>query len=110
RLPAAQDRRLSLLIRSRAGFCRVIHRWLASNIVRDAPGGKAISMQISAVHIEPYFRALDIRVKSLDQPPESHRAVELDEMADLVRGKIIEHEGRREHETPGKRQGARVRA
>src|SRR5260370_27602400 len=36
--------------------------------------------------------------------------VELHEMAHLVRGKVVEHEGRRENEAPGERQYARVGA
>jgi len=36
--------------------------------------------------------------------------IELQEMAHLVRSKVVEHERRRENEAPGERQHARVRA
>src|SRR5260370_39490200 len=36
--------------------------------------------------------------------------VELHEMAHLVRGQVVEHEGRRENEEPGERQYARIGA
>src|SRR5712692_3902844 len=82
----------------------------ASNIPRAAPGGEAISVQVGAVDVEPDFGALDVGVEALHQPPEPRRVIELDEMGNLVRGEVIEHEWRRENEPPGERQYAGIRA
>ncbi len=62
------------------------------------------------MHVEPELGALDVRIEATDQPPEARRVVELDQVRDLVRGEIVEHEGRRQDETPGERQHAGVRA
>src|SRR5262249_60653947 len=60
------------------------------------------------VHIEPSLGALGFRIEPLHQAPEPRRMVQLHEMAHLVRGKVVEHEGRRENEAPGERQHARI--
>ena len=67
-------------------------------------------MQIGPVHVEPDLGAIELGIKTLHQPPEAQRVIELDEMADLVRGEIVEDERGREDEPPGKRQYACVRA
>src|SRR3569832_374939 len=67
-------------------------------------------MQIAAMGVEPRLGADDVRVDALDQPPEAARVVHLDEMRRLVRGEVVEHEGRRQYQPPGIRQHAGRRA
>ena len=50
--------------------------------------------------VEPGLGAADIRIDALDDPPEPARMVHLDQMRDLVRGEIVEHEGRRQDQPP----------
>src|SRR5262249_55392019 len=66
--------------------------------------------QIGAVPLEPALGANEGGIKPLHQPPEPQRMIELDEMAHLVRGKIVEDKRGGENEPPGKRQYARIRA
>src|SRR5262249_41716290 len=66
--------------------------------------------QIGAVPLEPALGANEGGIKPLHQPPEPQRMIELDEMAHLVRGKIVEDKRGGENQPPGKRQYARVRA
>src|SRR5262249_17795599 len=81
---------------------------LVSAVAHPAPTGQAITVQIGTVHIEPSLGALGFRIEPLHQAPEPRRMVQLHEMAHLVRGKVVEHEGRRENEAPGERQHARI--
>src|SRR3989442_7214137 len=62
------------------------------------------------MHVKPDFGTLGVGVETLHQAPEPAGVIELDEMADLVRGEIIEHEGGREDEPPGERQHAGIGA
>src|SRR5215813_4041101 len=75
---------------------------------------RAVAMQVGAVRIEPGLGAADVGVDARDQPPEPARMVHLDKMGNLVRGEIVEHEGRSEDQPPGERQhpgrGARAPA
>ena len=79
---------------------------------RRARLGRAVAVQIGAVRIEPGLGPPDVRTKLVHQPPEFRRMVHLDEMRDLVRRQIVEHERRREDQAPGERQhaGGRARA
>src|SRR6266511_1929933 len=67
-------------------------------------------MQVGAVHVEPNLGAIEFRIETLHQPPEPQRMIEFQQMADLVPGKVLEHEWGRENEAPGKGQHARIRA
>src|SRR5450756_509341 len=71
-----------------------------------------IAMQIGAVGVEPGLGARDVRADALDHAPEPARVVHFDKMRDLVRREIVEHEGRREDQSPRIRQyaGGRARA
>src|SRR5664279_3519999 len=71
-----------------------------------------IAMQIGAVGVEPGLGARDVRADALDHAPERLAVVHFDEMSDLVRREIVEHEGRREDQPPRIRQhaGGRARA
>src|ERR1043166_2512374 len=59
------------------------------------------AMQAGAVHVEPGFGAGQVRGDALDQPPEPARVIHLEEVSDLVRGEILQHERRRQDEPPG---------
>src|SRR5450759_5459708 len=59
-----------------------------------------IAMQIGAVGVEPGLGARDVRADALDHAPEPARVVHFDKMRDLVRREIVEHEGRREDQSP----------
>jgi len=65
---------------------------------------QAVAMQIRAVDVEPYLGPAHVGAHALHQLPELLRVVHLDEVRDLVGGEIVEHETRREHETPRERQ------
>ena len=56
--------------------------------------------------LQPVARLLVARHAALYQRPESRPAIYVAEMGDLVRGEIIEHEGRSQHEPPGEGQSA----
>src|SRR5262249_39596413 len=75
----------------------------------DSPG-HAIAMQIGAVGVEPCFGEFDVGVDRPHQAPEARRVIELEQVRDLMRGEIVEHEGRRQNEPPGKRERAAVGA
>ena len=70
----------------------------AAALARDAR--HAVTMQVGAVRVEPGLGARDVRADALDHAPEPPRVVHLDEMRDLVRREIVEHEGRREDQPP----------
>ncbi len=74
----------------------------------DALG--AIAMQAGAMLPEPGASLLVARHGALHQGPEARPVIHVAEMGDLVRGEIVEHEGRREHEPPGEGQRAAGRA
>src|SRR6516225_2067255 len=82
----------------------------ALDVAGAALRGEAVTVQVRAVHVEPYLGALDVRIEALHQPPEPQRVVKLHEMTHLVRGEVVEHERGRENEPPRERQYARVRA
>ena len=64
------------------------------------------------MRIEPGLGARDMRADALDDPPEARRMIHLDQMGDLMRREIVEHEGWREDQPPrigqdaGRRAGA----
>ena len=66
----------------------------------------AIAMQARAMLLQPAARLLVARHGALHQRPESRPVIHVTEMGDLVRGEIIEHEGRSQHEPPGEGQSA----
>src|SRR5262249_3513399 len=66
--------------------------------------GHAVAVEIGAVGVEPGFGALRVGIEARHEPPEARRVVEFDQMRDLVRGEIIEHERGRQDQPPGERQ------
>ena len=58
-------------------------------------------MQLGTMRGEPGFGSGRLRANALDQPPEGMAVVHLDQMRDLVRGEIVEHEGWRQDQPPG---------
>src|SRR5271167_1408169 len=64
------------------------------------------------MRLEPGFGAVRLRARAAQEAPEFRRMVEVDEMGDLVRREIVEHERRREDQAPGEaeRAGRRARA
>src|SRR6185369_9969250 len=66
----------------------------------------AVAMQVGAVGVEPGLGAADIRIDARNDPPEPARMIHLDQMRDLVRGEIVEHEGRSHDQPPRERQNA----
>src|SRR3981189_633438 len=75
-----------------------------SDVFGAVPMGQPVAMQIGGVRVEPPLGALDLRIEALYQPREPRWVVELDEMGDLVRGEIVEHERRRENKPPRERE------
>src|SRR5258705_5242922 len=71
---------------------------------------QAIAMQVRAVGVEPGLGALGVGADPEDRAPEARRMIHLDEMRDLVRRQTVEHEGRRQDESPGVGQHAGRRA
>ena len=67
-------------------------------------------MQRVAIRVEPALGTLPVRADARDDAPEARRVVHLDEMRDLVRRQIVEHERRGENEPPRIRQHAAGRA
>ena len=67
-------------------------------------------MQARAVFPEPGAGFLVARHGALDQSPEARAVIHVAEMGDLMRGEIVEHERRREHEPPREGQRAPGRA
>src|ERR1700682_738805 len=67
-------------------------------------------MQLYAMRIEPHLGAAGVGAHAEHGAPEARRMVHLDEMRDLVRGGVIEHEIGRENEPPRERQYAGGRA
>jgi hypothetical protein len=57
-------------------------------------------MQIGAMHVQPHLGAFVLWVYTRYQPPETSGVIELEEVADLVSGEIIEHERWSENEAP----------
>src|SRR5262245_59537991 len=62
---------------------------------------QAVAMEICAVGIQPGLGAAHVRANALNQPPEATRVIHLDEVGNLVGGKIFEHERRSHHQSPG---------
>ncbi len=62
------------------------------------------------MRLEPGFRAAPFRKQPLHHPPEALRMIELDPVRHFMRGQIIEHVRRRQHEPPRKRERAFERA
>src|SRR3970040_146080 len=73
---------------------------------------ESVAMQFGAMRVEPALGVTHVRTNALDQPPENSAVVHLDQMRDLVRGEIIEHERRRQNQPPriGQHAGGRARA
>src|SRR5437868_15528758 len=67
-------------------------------------------MQRSAFQAQPGARPVAVAAQPLDQPPEAARVVVLDEVGDLVRGQVVEHERRRHDQPPRERQVTLARA
>src|SRR6185312_8023758 len=70
----------------------------------------AVAMQVGAVGVEPGLGAADIGINACNDPPESARMIHLDQVGNLVRGEIVEHEGRSHDQPPRERQNAARRA
>src|SRR5579883_2145622 len=64
------------------------------------------AQQACAMHLQPFFGAVDMVRELGNHAPEGRRMVHVDEMRHFVRGEIIEHVARRHDEAPGKIQGA----
>src|SRR4029077_10427973 len=64
----------------------------------------AVAMQVGALRDEPALGTADIGIDACNDPPEPARMIHLDQMRNLVRGEIIEHEGRSHYEPPRERQ------
>src|ERR1700674_163822 len=77
--------------------------------VRLYPLG-TVAVKTGARLAQPVPRLLVTRHGALDEAPKARTVIHVAEMGHLVGGEIIEHEGRREHETPGEGQSARRRA
>ena len=60
----------------------------------------AVAVQVGAVRVEPRLGAAEIGINARDQTPEPARMIHLDEMSNLVRGEIIEHERRSQNQPP----------
>ena len=60
----------------------------------------AVAVQVGAVCVEPRLGASGIGINARDQAPEPARMIHLDEMSNLVRGEIIEHERRSQNQPP----------
>src|ERR1700730_726315 len=58
------------------------------------------------MRLEPGFGAVRLRTGAVKQVPVPRRMIEVDEMGDLVRRQIVEHEGRGEDKTPGEAEPA----
>src|ERR1700735_4514465 len=58
-------------------------------------------MEFAAVRLEPHLGAVRSRMEAARELPEQRRMIHVRDMRHLVRGEIIEHERRRENETPG---------
>ena len=91
-----------------------IEGWLLDAALRRGARGRqhvfgAIAMQARAVLPEPGPRLLMARHGALHQGPEAGTVIHVAEMGDLVRGEIVEHERRRQHQPPRERQRARSR-
>src|SRR5580704_7961780 len=57
---------------------------------------RPVAVQARAVRLEPGFGAVRLRARAAEEAPEFRRMIEVDEMGDLVRREIVEHERRRE--------------
>src|SRR3954470_18742043 len=68
------------------------------------------AMQLGSVALEPALGLLGTRAEVVDDAPEAVRVVHLLEMRHLVRGEVIEHEGRGEDQAPGEAQATLGRA
>src|SRR5882762_8013767 len=78
--------------------------------ITNASFRQAGAMQVRAMGVEPGLGALGVGADPEDRAPEALRMIHLDEMRDLVRRQIVEHEGRRQDEAPGVGQHAGRRA
>jgi hypothetical protein len=83
RAAAARDRRLTRGRHAAREF---------SEIAQRSPRANTEAMQIGAMHVEPTLGAIEFRIETLHQPPKPQRMIEFHQMADLVRGKVVEHE------------------